>query len=173
MIFIDLRLQTISLQILQVLEEAPQRYLSGGYALIRRSECPISMSSGQIKRSRYIMWLLGCRIDNTTHVHHRDENQSNDLPTNLEVKDGRDHNYEHSSGRVHTTTTRKKMSKTGRGFPNHCSICGLVGATKVSHGNDNHGRSTLDKNGNRQKWSEEFIQNRRNATDSRLTGGTN
>lgn len=99
-----------------------------GYIRIYYPECPYASSSGQVLRTHLLAWKLGYSIPCNTIIHHKDENRTNDNPTNLFVTTREEHNLIHKVGK--TRSTPRQTYDLGAV---KCSKCGKEGVNSRTH----------------------------------------
>lgn len=74
-------------------------------------DAKISSGGISVRRNRAVMSsILGRAISENEHIHHKDEDRSNDDPSNLELLTADDHNKHHKTGSRHSTDSKARIS---------------------------------------------------------------
>lgn len=64
-----------------------------------------------VRKNRVILSIkLGRMLGTNEHAHHRDENELNDAPENLELRTAAEHNQHHKTGSKHSQASKSKIS---------------------------------------------------------------
>lgn len=74
---------------------------------------PIICGGMGVRRSRAIMSsMIGRALLDSEHVHHKNENINDELPSNLQLMSPAEHNRSHKTGFVHSDETKNKIGET-------------------------------------------------------------
>lgn len=80
----------------------------------------IKVNGKKIDEHRYIMeQQLGRKLDYNEIVHHKDEDTSNNDPSNLELTNRSEHTKHHRKGKSASESTKKALSKAKKGKAHH------------------------------------------------------
>lgn len=74
-------------------------------------DAPIVANGIMVRKNRVILSIkLGRMLETNEHAHHRDENELNDDPDNIELRTAADHNRHHKTGTRKTAESKAKTS---------------------------------------------------------------
>jgi hypothetical protein len=74
-----------------------------GYVILTRPGHPLANAYGRVSEHRFVAWEAGLLTDPSLHVHHKDENKSNNAIENLEVLTDSEHKSLHRRAKARGT----------------------------------------------------------------------
>ena len=74
-------------------------------------DAPVTANGILVRKNRVILSIkLGRALKRHEYAHHRDEDKSNDSPSNIELQSANIHNQHHKTGTNHRTGSKAKIS---------------------------------------------------------------